>query len=324
MSHDRGGTPATSLMSISGSNIDVAVETFGSLYAGSQLYGRPMSEDFWFKYVGIGDAQLSMRRMRLDGYLRGDIAAEGDVVVQWVSRGHARIDAVDTPAHHRSSPTLFPIRRQFPIEYENVDQRLVHVREDLLRDVASEHTASEHTASPNPPTADAATPPNDVRIARWRANVTQAVVAYRAGGVASPMWDEAKRNVARALLGLYPAHAHLPPAVPGNSGDARLQAALDYLHDHAHGHVSVADVAAAAGTSVRSLQVTFRRTFQRPPLIYFRDMRLDKAHAELQAAGTGAATVSDIARHWGFNHMGRFSAEYTERFGQYPHRTLRA
>lgn len=211
MNHDRGGTPATSLMSISGSNIDVAVETFGRLYAGSQLYGRPMSEDFWFKYVGIGDAQLSMRRMRLDGYLRGDIAAEGDVVVQWVSRGHARIDAVDTPAHHRSSPTLFPIRRQFPIEYENVDQRLVHVREDLLRDVASEHTASEHTASPNPPTADAATPPNDVRIARWRANVTQAVVAYRAGGVASPMWDEAKRNVARALLGLYPAHAHLPP-----------------------------------------------------------------------------------------------------------------
>lgn len=319
MNHDRGGTPATSLMSISGSNIDVAVETFGSLYAGSQLYGRPMSEDFWFKYVGIGDAQLSMRRMRLDGYLRGDIAAEGDVVVQWVSRGHARIDAVDTPVHHRSSPTLFPIRRQFPIEYENVDQRLVHVREDLLRDVAS-----EHTASPNPPTADAATPPNDVRIARWRANVTQAVVAYRAGGVASPMWDEAKRNVARALLDLYPAHAHLPAAVPANGGDARLQAALDYLHDHAHEHVSVADVAAAAGTSVRSLQVTFRRTFQRPPLIYFRDMRLDNAHAELQAAGTGAATVSDIARHWGFNHMGRFSAEYTERFGQYPHRTLRA
>lgn len=318
MSLDRGESTAASFISVSGSSIDVAVEAFGNFYAGSKLYGRPTSDDFWFKYVGIGDAQLSMRRMRLDGYLRGDIAANSDVVVQWVSRGRARIGAVDASGHLGPSPSLFPIRRQFRVEYENVDQRLVHLGEDLLRDVAS-----EQGAAPTPPTGRAPTPPNGVRIAQWRDSVTRAVAAYRDGGTASSMWDDAKRNVARAFLGLYPAEAHLFPDTPGGSGDPRLAAALDYLQVHAHEHVAVADVAAAAGTSVRSLQEAFRRRFHRPPLIYFRDMRLDEAHSELQAAQTGATTVSDIARRWGFHHMGRFSAEYAERFGQYPHRTLR-
>ncbi len=34
-------------------------------------------------------------------------------------------------------------------------------------------------------------------------------------------------------------------------------------------------------------------------------------------------TVADVARRWGFHHMGRFSNEFLQRSGEYPKNTLR-
>ncbi|MBF4616318.1 AraC family transcriptional regulator [Curtobacterium sp. VKM Ac-1376] len=158
---------------------------------------------------------------------------------------------------------------------------------------------------------------------QWRASVTKAVAAFRADGPTSAAWQEAKRDVARALLALYPLREEPSPAAPGSQIDAPLQAALDYLRNHAREQVTVADVAAAAGISIRTLQERFKRTLGRSPLTYLRDIRLDEVHAELQAPEPGMTTVAQVARYWGFGHLGRFSAEYTKRFGQYPRHTLR-
>jgi AraC-like DNA-binding protein len=40
-------------------------------------------------------------------------------------------------------------------------------------------------------------------------------------------------------------------------------------------------------------------------------------------AGGGEASVTDIALRWGFNHLGRFSQLYRERYGEKPLATLR-
>ncbi|WFU05507.1 helix-turn-helix transcriptional regulator (plasmid) [Rhizobium sp. CB3171] len=81
--------------------------------------------------------------------------------------------------------------------------------------------------------------------------------------------------------------------------------------------ITITDMAAAAGVSVRALQINFRRFLNVTPMAYLRQLRLDGARQDLLTA-TPSATVSEIARRWGFIHQGRFSQEYRAAFGVLP------
>ena len=57
-------------------------------------------------------------------------------------------------------------------------------------------------------------------------------------------------------------------------------------------------------------------------MAYLRGVRLQKAREEmLRCDGTG--TVTEIAMHWEFDHLGRFGVEYRRRYGETPSTTLR-
>jgi transcriptional regulator GlxA family with amidase domain len=56
---------------------------------------------------------------------------------------------------------------------------------------------------------------------------------------------------------------------------------------------------------------------------YVRDVRLRRAHEELRAADPFAASVADVARRWGFAHLGRFASAHEAKYGQKPLSTLR-
>ncbi|WP_349814825.1 helix-turn-helix domain-containing protein [Curtobacterium sp. MCJR17_043] len=71
------------------------------------------------------------------------------------------------------------------------------------------------------------------------------------------------------------------------------------------------------------MQESFRRTLGVSPLTYLRQVRLDRVHDELLARDPRTASVGEVATRWGFAHLGRFSAAYAERFGEYPKQTLR-
>jgi AraC-like DNA-binding protein len=45
---------------------------------------------------------------------------------------------------------------------------------------------------------------------------------------------------------------------------------------------------------------------------------------DLRLADPVRTTVADAARAWGFSHLGRFSAAYAARFGEYPSETLQS
>ena len=74
--------------------------------------------------------------------------------------------------------------------------------------------------------------------------------------------------------------------------------------------------------SLRSLYTGFKAFCGVTPMQYLKELRLDRAHAELQGASHGAQ-VSGVALRWGFGHLGRFSADYHARFGENPSETLR-
>jgi transcriptional regulator GlxA family with amidase domain len=85
---------------------------------------------------------------------------------------------------------------------------------------------------------------------------------------------------------------------------------------------SVTLAEAAAGCSVRSLQLAFRRHRGTTPMAAWRRIRLEAARAALVRAD-GAASIGGIAADHGFSNPGRFTKLFREAFGQSPTQILR-
>ena len=95
-----------------------------------------------------------------------------------------------------------------------------------------------------------------------------------------------------------------------------------YMTENAGSAVTVPDVAAAMGVSVRSLQQGFRQWRNTTPHDFLRQTRLRLIHEELCRSGDDADVTTVALRH-GFTHLGRFSAYYQSAFGELPSMTLR-
>jgi AraC-like DNA-binding protein len=133
----------------------------------------------------------------------------------------------------------------------------------------------------------------------------------------------AARLLAAITLDTFPNTATDGPS-PGDCRDASsatLDRAVDFIHDRAGSDVSVADIAAAAKVSVRAVQLAFRRELDVTPMAYLRQVRLERAHQDLLAAGPAGATVTDVSARWGFPSSSRFAAYYREAFGVPPNHT---
>jgi AraC-like DNA-binding protein len=102
-----------------------------------------------------------------------------------------------------------------------------------------------------------------------------------------------------------------------------VRRAAELIEAHAAEPLTVEDIAEAVGLSVRALQEGFRKHLDITPVNYLREMRLRKVHSELVHADATVSNVTDIALRWGFAHLGRFSLQYRERYGESPSNTLR-
>lgn len=100
-----------------------------------------------------------------------------------------------------------------------------------------------------------------------------------------------------------------------------VRRAEEYLRAHASEPVRMEDLAAAAGCSLRALQMAFRRFRDTTPRAVLLDIRLDSARADLVE---GVLPVAQVAARWGFLSVARFAAAYERRFGERPVETRRA
>ncbi|MEU3528729.1 AraC family transcriptional regulator [Streptomyces sp. NPDC038707] len=146
----------------------------------------------------------------------------------------------------------------------------------------------------------------------------------RPGGIA--VMPAACRELEAALMTqLLMAVPHqLSPVLHGSPRPTRgskVREVMDFIDEHPAAATSTADLAALAGVSARALQLGFREVAGVSPGVYLRNVRLDRAHAEL-SCGTGGS-VTEIAARWGFYHPSRFARQYRERFGVLPSETVR-
>ncbi len=110
---------------------------------------------------------------------------------------------------------------------------------------------------------------------------------------------------------------------PTNGGYAAIaRHAEEFIDAQLESVVSLAEVAAAVGTSTKTLSLAFRKRHGMGPVGFLRLRRLEAARRDLAAAEPGATAVSDVALRYGFAHLGRFAGAYREAFGELPSETL--
>jgi AraC-like DNA-binding protein len=104
---------------------------------------------------------------------------------------------------------------------------------------------------------------------------------------------------------------------------ASVRAAIDVIEADPQAPLTLTLLATRCGVGPRTLQKGFQQHLGMSPMEYLRDVRLRRAHEELRAADPFAASVADVARRWGFTHLGRFASAHEAKYGQKPLSTLR-
>ena len=143
--------------------------------------------------------------------------------------------------------------------------------------------------------------------ARYNDLLAEPSVAERLGGAL----------ITGLLLAASPDHAR-----QAGQGPAPVRRALEVIEDHYPEPLTIADLATASHISVRRLQAGFRRHVGLPPMSYLRHFRLDRAHELLCRADAETTSVTEVAMTCGLRHLGRFAAEYHDRYGETPSQTL--
>ncbi|MCA7084518.1 helix-turn-helix transcriptional regulator [Cupriavidus sp. DB3] len=115
---------------------------------------------------------------------------------------------------------------------------------------------------------------------------------------------------------VYMARRHTGPS------PRHVRRAIEYIHANATAALGLADIANAARVSIRTLQAGFAKFKGFTPMGYVKRVRLEGAHADLRTAGA-EQSIADIARRWGFSHLGQFARDYRMAFGETPSETRR-
>jgi AraC-like DNA-binding protein len=87
--------------------------------------------------------------------------------------------------------------------------------------------------------------------------------------------------------------------------------------------LTTGEIAAAAGTSERSLRRQFQRFTGQSPIAFHRHLRLEAARHAL-CDNHAKADITTAAGMHGFNHLSHFTGQYRRRYGELPSATLRA
>ena len=116
-------------------------------------------------------------------------------------------------------------------------------------------------------------------------------------------------------------HSNLLHSQPRSSGPYYVRLAEEFIEAHCNEEITTQRLAAVTGVSVSALYDGFRRCRSYTPIKFLKLVRLRRVRDELLLASP-ECTLTRVASKWGFLHLGRFSKEYAELFGEKPADTL--
>jgi AraC-like DNA-binding protein len=127
--------------------------------------------------------------------------------------------------------------------------------------------------------------------------------------------------LADALGGHDGTTAERPPSLSRRVAAVRV--CETYMREHLDKTVTLVDLSETSGLRLRSLINAFQAVTGFSPMAYFKRERLSGVRQALQRPHPARIRVIDVATAWGFWHMGHFTADYREMFGESPSETLR-
>lgn len=313
-------TDPRTVFETSGSDLDAARAVFEEAYDGNGFLPERSARSFDYRFRSVGDPSMSFRSTRFDARMAGTVDTPDEFSVTWVSEGGGVLDVGrDEVALVPGRPVVFPSGRPFRFDLADVRQSLVQLDRVFLERVAAEAYGTEpgtlvfdHTVAPSTPALRA-----------WNHEVQESArVVLGSTPVSALALAETARRTALAVLSTF-AHRIVAPEVPVPAGaTGRVRQAVEYMHAAANTPITTTDVAEHVGLSIRGLQQAFQRQLGTAPNAMLRGIRLDRVRDELRAGTPNDTTVASVAVRWGFAHLGRFSAAYSRRFGEYPRDTL--
>ncbi|MGY2261886.1 helix-turn-helix domain-containing protein [Pseudomonas sp. SDO55104_S430] len=97
----------------------------------------------------------------------------------------------------------------------------------------------------------------------------------------------------------------------------------EWAADTPEEQLNLLELAQVAGVSLRQLQHAFKTYTGMAPTQWLRLRRLNSARRELLSRTPTQTTVAEVAMHWSFWHLGRFSSSYRALFKELPSDTLK-
>lgn len=136
-------------------------------------------------------------------------------------------------------------------------------------------------------------------------------------------WDASDRSVSvpRSVVQSLMLELLTAPSAAGGSSHGSIQlyrAARDVMRNALAEPLSIPEVAARVGTSRRTLEQAFDACVTVSPARFFKLVRLNNARRLIES---GRHSVSHAATSSGLHHLGRFSSDYQDLFGELPSHT---
>ena len=134
-------------------------------------------------------------------------------------------------------------------------------------------------------------------------------------------YQKAEEEILSVVMELLSEQTPVEPKL--TDGEKIALSIRDQVFHHMDGDISISSLAKQYKVSEQTLQNSFKSLFGFTPKLFLRLLKLNIVRQELQKNDREQNTVSKVALKWGFRHMGRFSAYYTELFGENPSQTLK-
>lgn len=116
-------------------------------------------------------------------------------------------------------------------------------------------------------------------------------------------------------------HASSPRQEANVDAASTFARAIAHIDEHLADEVTLADIAAAACCSPRTLARAFKLAGEASPMQYVYKLRLEKVRTELLSPAFRGTNVAEIAFAWGYRHLGEFNRQYRAAFGETPTQT---
>jgi AraC-like DNA-binding protein len=299
-------------------------EVIGLVYGGAVLTTRNRNSTAGFALTLVDAGSFSASGVTLPGSLAFRVRGQGTVLVTTLIQGTVRAEwARDTEGYQPGDVFLRNIpQAEFRTQTRDVRSRSIVLPVSLLHAVAS-----AECAPPAPLRFLSTHPVGAAAQAQWQntSHYADRVLANPDAAASPLIVGSTARLLAATALATFP-----NTALPGSdaldrrdASPATLRRAIAFIDEHAHDDIASAEIAAAAGVTIRAVQLAFRRHLDTTPRGYLRRVRLDCAHRQLVAADPHHESVTAVAYRWGFANSSRFAAYYRQVYGVLPSRTLR-